>query len=172
MLLLLAGVVISLNRSPKVQWRVLKTLPKAFRFIDRTVLIRTLKEFYRDRLVDWRQEKDGTVKIVLTDLGRKRALRYKIDELFIQMPLRWDKKWRIVMFDIPEKKKIAREAFRNKLQELGFVQFQKSAWVFPYPCKDIIDFIVEVFEIRSYVQYTEAVYITNDAKLRIHFDLK
>ena len=171
LLMLLAGAAIYLSRSPKTQWKIAKNLPRACRAINRATLYRILREFYHDRLVDWRVEKDGAVTIVLTELGRKRALRHKIDELSIAKPLRWDKKWRIVLFDIPERHKKAREALRNKLRELGFVQFQKSAWAHPYPCRDLIDFIVEIFEVRAYVQYLEATAITNDAELKLHFVL-
>ena len=171
LLILLAGVSFAFSRSPKNQWYIIRNLPRALYSIDKAILRRILREFYRDRLVDFRAEKDGTSIIVLTDRGRKRALRYKIDSLSITIPNRWDKIWRIVVFDIPEKHKKAREALRHKLSELGFIQFQKSAWVFPFRCKDEIDFIVEIFEIRSYVQYLEVVSMTNDAKLKLHFGL-
>ncbi|MEK7576357.1 MAG: CRISPR-associated endonuclease Cas2 [Patescibacteria group bacterium] len=172
LLLLASGVVLGFSHSPKNQWRIIKNLPKAWRSIDRVVLYRILHEFHNDRLVDFMIEKDGTSTIVLTERGKKKVLRYKIDEITIKVPTRWDGRWHIVMFDIPEKRKRAREALRNKLQELGFLQFQKSVWVVPYPCKDEIDFIIEVFEIRPHVQYLEVLSITNDSKLKLHFQLK
>lgn len=171
LLLLLSGVLLGINRSPKEQWRIIKKVPKVWRSINEAVLRRILHEFYRDRLIDWRQEKDGFATIVLTERGRKHALRYKIDDLKINIPIHWDGRWRIVLFDIPEKRKKAREAFRTKLQELGFYQFQKSAWVFPFHCKDEIDFLIEIFEIRPHVQYLEVVSMTNDAKLKLDFGL-
>lgn len=45
---------------------------------------------------------------------------------------KWDKKWRIVIFDIEEKQKKTREALRYKLKELGFGMIQESVWVSPY----------------------------------------
>jgi len=170
-LLLLAGTAIYLSRSGKTQWRILRNLPKAFKSIDRVVLNRIVKEFYHDRLVDFRITKDGTAIVTLTERGKHYALRYKIDELVIHTPLHWDKKWRIVIFDIPEKYKRAREALRDKLAELGFIQLQKSVWILPYPCKDTIDFIVEIFEIRRFVLYLEVTSITNEAKLKLQFKL-
>ncbi len=171
LLLLFAGLAFGLSRSPKHQWRILRDLPKTLKDIDRAVLNRILHEFHRERLVDFRVGKDGATQLVLTELGKKYALRYKIDEIVIQVPSRWDGKWRIVLFDIPERYKKAREALRSKLRELKFIQFQKSAWVLPHPCKHEIEFIVEVFEIRSHVQYLEVSHMTNDAKLKLHFNL-
>src|SRR3989344_3679849 len=164
-LLLLTGLTLGLSHSPRKQWQLVRTLPRAWRDIDRKVLRRMIREFEHGRLIDFRLSNDGSAIITLTELGRKYALRYKIDELAIPTSALWDKKWRMVVFDIPERKKRGREALRNKLSELGFLQLQKSVWIFPYPCKDIIDFVVEVFELRQYVQYFEAIAQPSDAKL-------
>ncbi len=83
----------------------------------------------------------------------------------------WDRKWRVVFFDIPEKKRKARDALRNKLRELGFRELQKSVFVHPYSCQSEIDFIVEFFEIRPYVRYGELTNLTNEAELKLRFDL-
>ena len=125
-LLLLAGVTLCLNRSPRTHLRIIKNIPRAWKNIDRSVLYRTLHEFHNERLVDFNQQSDGSTIITLTEKGEKFALRFKIDEISIPIPVHWDKKWRIVIFDIPEKHKGAREALRIKLSELGFIQFQKS----------------------------------------------
>ena len=89
----------------------------------------------------------------------------------IEKPKIWDGKWRIVIFDIPKHKKRARDALREKLKELGFYPFQKSVWVFPYPCEKEIQFLVELFDIWPYVNLIVAENISNDIKLRKHFKL-
>ncbi len=70
--------------------------------------------------------------ITLTPEGRKEVGKYQIDDLEIKKPLRWDKKWRILIFDIKEKNKIKREALRGKIKQLGLYPLQKSVWVCPY----------------------------------------
>ena len=42
---------------------------------------------------------------------------------------KWDGKWRIVVFDIPEQKRAIRNLFRRNLKKWGFKQLQKSVWV-------------------------------------------
>jgi len=37
--------------------------------------------------------------------GKKRILRYDLDNMKIKKPLKWDGYWRIVVFDIPEDEK-------------------------------------------------------------------
>jgi len=65
----------------------------------------------------------------------------------------WDKLWRVVVFDIPENKKIARRALSRKLKQTGFYPMQKSVFVFPYNCKEEIDFIISYFSVEKYVNY-------------------
>lgn len=44
----------------------------------------------------------------------------------------WDRKWRLIIFDIPEKAKNKREELRRKLINLGFAQWQESVYVTPF----------------------------------------
>jgi len=108
--------------------------------------------------------------IRLTETGRKRAEKADIDHLSIAKPSKWDKKWRIVLFDIPESYKTARNALDVRLGELGFAQLQKSVWVHPFPCREEIAAIVEQYEIRKFVTYIETSYIDAKEKLIDRFD--
>lgn len=49
---------------------------------------------------------------------------------------KWDAKWRVVIFDIPEKQRKVRDDLRFELKKLGFGPWQKSVWVTPF---DIVD---------------------------------
>ncbi len=169
LLLLEAGVALSFAVTPGRQFKILKEIPKEWKKIDQDKLRRLIREFYNERLIDFKEEDDGTIKIVITKEGKQYILRYKIDEMEIKIPIIWDGIWRLVMFDIPERKRIARDALRRKLRELGFKELQKSVFIFPHPCRDEIDFIVEVSEIRPYVRYGELKDITNEAELKLYF---
>lgn len=97
-------------------------------------------------------EKDDKIKIELTNKGKARIKEFSIDSLTIPQPKHWDKKWRVVIFDIPNKFNKAREALRKKLKELGFYQLQKSVLVYPYECEDEILFITNIFQIEPFVE--------------------
>src|SRR3989344_5098105 len=112
LLLLLGGVALGLSKSPKGYFKILKSIPEDWRQIKTERLYRIVREFYNDRLVDYKEDKDGSIKIVLTKEGQSKALKFKLDEMEIKKPPRWDGEWRIVIFDIPEKLKKAREALR------------------------------------------------------------
>jgi len=116
--------------------------------------------------------KDGDKTVVrLTKNGRNKLLKYKLEEMAIERPRKWDRKWRVVIFDIPEKFKLGRDYLRAKLKELGFYQLQKSVWVCPYPCEDEIDFIKEVYEIRPFVRILIVETVDMQQDLIKHFNL-
>ena len=89
----------------------------------------------------------------------------------IKKPKVWDKKWRIVLFDIPEKKRQARDVLREALKRMNFYEYQKSVFIHPYPCQDEIDYIVEYYEIRQYVRIVTATELDNEIHLRKIFNV-
>ena len=48
---------------------------------------------------------------------------------------KWDKKWRIILFDIPVEMEKQRQIFRRRIKRIGCQMIQKSVFVFPYPCE-------------------------------------
>lgn len=70
---------------------------------------------------DYINEKELVIK--LTDEGRS-ILMLEGGE-----PEKWDGKWRVVVFDIPEQRRIIRNLFRRNLKKWGFRPLQKSVWI-------------------------------------------
>ena len=172
LLLLATGLALGLRKSTiGQQVKIIQRAAKEWAGINRRYLYRCLREFRDNRLVEYDEDNDGNIKIVLSEQGKKRSLQFKIDQLPLPKLSPWDNQWQVVLYDIPEKKKPAREALREKLKELGFYEWQKSVFVFPFPCRDEIDFLAEFFEIRSYVRYAELSHPTNEAELKLHFEL-
>lgn len=76
--------------------------------------------------------KDPKQKIfALTQDGKKLLLEVENRVLIFQKP--WDKKLRIVFFDIPETKKAWRQWLRLELISLNFIKLQESVYVGKYP---------------------------------------
>jgi DNA-binding transcriptional regulator PaaX len=171
LLSLMAGVALGFSRSPKNYFKILEAVAHDWKNIEKRRLFRIVREFYNERIIDYKEDKNGNVKIILTKDGKQRALEYQIDKIELKKPKKWDGKWRMVIFDIPEKNKKAREALRRKLRELGFKELQKSIFVIPFECEDEIDFIVEVFQIRSCVRFVRVESFTNDEQFKLKFDL-
>ena len=100
-------------------------------------------------------EQNDKTKITITQKGKTKVLEYQADQLVIKKQSPWDKKWRVVIFDIPEKKKSAREIFRKKLLNLGFEKIQHSVWRQKYPCLNEIEFLANLYQIRPHVNLIE-----------------
>lgn len=171
LLLLAAGVSLGMTRSYKTQRRIIRVFPKAWKQIDKQYLYKAIAEFKNDRLIDYRENGDGTTSIIITELGQKQLLRMDLDNIKVKSANKWDGFWRVVFFDVPEKKRQIRDALRDKLRQLDFYEFQHSVFIHPYPCEDEINFIAEVLDARPYVAYGEIKTLFPDAKLRLHFKL-
>ncbi|MBI4118656.1 MAG: hypothetical protein HY452_00115 [Parcubacteria group bacterium] len=171
LLLIASGVGLSLAKSPKQYFRVLKETGREWQKINGRALTDAIRSLYKSKLIRERENPDGSLTIVLTDKGKKKAITFNIDNMEIKKPKVWDKKWRMVLFDIPEKYKPIREALRKTLKHLGFYEYQKSVLIHPYPCQDEINFVVEYFNIRSHVRIVMAIGLDNELHLRKIFNL-
>ncbi len=171
LLLLLGGLAFSFSRTSRNQWRVVREVSHEWKRINKKELQHQISQLYRSKLIDKKYDADGNCSIVLTEKGKIKTLRYKFSEMKIKNGA-WDGRWRIVVFDIPERIRKGRDAMRWKLKELGFRELQKSAFVFPYECKNEIEFIIEYFELRKYVRYGTLDFIDNALHLKEVFGLK
>lgn len=96
---------------------------------------RNLKTGYIEKV-----EKNGEIYIRLTSQGKEKIARDF--PLFVIQKKRWDKKWRVAIFDIQEVNKSTRDGLRKKLKELGFGMIQKSVFISPHDIiQDLSEFI-------------------------------
>ena len=113
------------------------------------------QSFYRlkkEKKLEFVGEEDDAMIYKFTDRGKVKLHRFLLDTLEIVPPVKWDGKWRVLIFDIPEKYKYARRALQRKLDELGFFRLQKSVWTHPFPCEAEIGFIKDLFNIKPWVE--------------------
>ena len=171
LLLLLGGLSLSLSRNPRQYFRTLKAIGKGYAEIEKQALKNAITDLYKSKMIEQKENSDGSLTIILTENGKRKALTYQIDEMKIKKAQKWDKKWRIVLFDIPEKKKKVREALRHHLKNLDFFEYQKSVFVHPHDCKNEIEYIIEFYDIRKYVRFITADSLDNELHLINHFKL-
>ena len=115
----------------------------------------TQKNLYylkRQGYVKYTRQKKDEYLIEITERGMNEVLREGFKKLHIRKGQRWDGKWRIVMFDIPERYKWGREGFRRRLEEIGCRQLQKSVFVTPYRCKKEVVLISEIYGVKEFVK--------------------
>ncbi len=172
LLLMLGGLALGLSGSPKRSFKIIDTMMKEWKDIDKQSLQRSINALYKEKLVSEKYNKDGTVTLNLTKQGKKFALTYDLENIKIERQIKWDKRWRIVIFDIPEKKKKVRDALRMHLRQMHFYELQKSVFVNPFECINEIEYVVEFFKIRKHVRFIVAESVDNELHLKQIFGLK
>ncbi|PJE57783.1 MAG: CRISPR-associated endonuclease Cas2 [Candidatus Portnoybacteria bacterium CG10_big_fil_rev_8_21_14_0_10_38_18] len=93
--------------------------------------------------------KDKTA-IMLTPKGIERV--FTINLKTIDKKLRNDRKWHMVLFDIPENKRKERDLFRKSLQYLGYKKLQKSIWVCPYDVQKETKELIKRFNLKEFTE--------------------
>lgn len=132
---------------------------------------RVIDRLKKQKYISVEYLEEGKVKVKITKNGRVKALSYQLEEMELKIPKKWDGKWRVVIFDIPEKYKRVRDLFRMRLVQLGLYQMQESVYISPYPCFDEIEFLRELYGISFTVEYLLVERVEDDSKIKIHFDL-
>ena len=131
---------------------------------------RALERLISGGLIERKIKKDGET-ISLTTLGQNRLRTINLQNARIRTPAKWDKKWRLVFFDIPHARGTQRDRIRKKLKELGFLQIQKSVYLHPYECYGIIQSLQDFYKIKSYCHYAVVEKIEGSKKYLRHFNL-
>lgn len=133
-----------------------------------TYLKRTILRLEKQRLVKF-FEKNNQAVVQITDRGKKRILKYALDEIELKKPLVWNGKWYFVSYDIPRQKSWLREIMRKFLERLGFYRFHESLYIHAYPCENEINFIREYLGVSEYVKFLIVNDIENDEAFREYF---
>lgn len=120
---------------------------------ERERIRQAIKALHRRQLIVYTERGNDTY-IEVTDQGKKQVRRHEIDQMKLPRT-EWDRRWRVILFDIPEHKKVARRAFQDHLKRLGCFLMQRSVWVYPYPCRDEIDLLSSFWDVHPNVCYLE-----------------
>lgn len=153
-------------------------IAKLFQFYNKKTLRRyqtpayirkTVKTLERQGLVRVLTKKGGA-KVFITGKGEQELLKYQLQEKRLHHE-RWDKKWRIIIFDIEEKRRAARDGVRNNMESFGFVKLQDSVWVYPFECEEVVTLLKTHYKVGRQLVYIVAGDIENDEWLRKKFHL-
>lgn len=150
--------------------QVFKSFNKSKKYSNRQINT-AIFNMKRQKLIEYVCDKNGKTIVKITTKGKTRLKAFSIELIEIKKPKKWDGKWRLVMFDIPMRFTKGREALRYHLKDLNFFQFQKSAWIYPYPCEDEIIFIADFLGVSKFVEILTVDSISRDEKVKRYFHL-
>ncbi len=140
----------------------------------RKKLQRSYQYLLRNRYIT-RHLRGKNMRIELTVKGRTNILRHiQKRSLYepIEKPEVWDKKWRLILFDIPAQERSKRNAFRAMIRRIGAEMLQKSVWVHPFDCSEQIALLKDFFNLSDqHLRFILCDSIGDDAILRKLFKI-
>ncbi|OGK52003.1 hypothetical protein A2970_00730 [Candidatus Roizmanbacteria bacterium RIFCSPLOWO2_01_FULL_44_13] len=116
--------------------------------------------------------KEGLIQKGATENTYKLTLK-GFEELSLKFPLfrylknTWDGKWRIISYEIPEKKREIRDRLRREMQGWGLGPWHRSFWLTPHPIIEILKELVSQKEEEKYIQAFEGVPVFGDRDILI-----
>jgi len=105
----------------------------------------------------------------LTAKGKERARYYFLKKNILKPKEKWDGKWRVVVFDIPEHKRYKRDTVRSWLKNIGLKELQRSVYVFPFDFKKQLDLMIGILIVNRDVKYMVCEIIEGEEKLIDYF---
>lgn len=125
---------------------------------------REVKRLLRRGLIVAEQIEEGA-KLTLTEAGRQQVFLDGIGETDYGQT-GWDGRWRVVFFDVSDKKKKIRNDIRRYLTWLGYTQYQESVYISPY------DRTAEVVRLREILGVVDELKMGELCSLEAEEDLK
>lgn len=146
--LALAGAVGTAIVAPNTASMIDTIMQKA----DKKKAARTMTYLKYRKLVEVKQ-KNGNYHYRLTKKGWDVFEKIQIEKLTVPMPKRWDKRWRLVMFDIPLSHQKQRQFLLRHLRLLDFYMLQRSAWIHPFECEKQVGVLLKYLKLEQYVSF-------------------
>ena len=130
----------------------------------------TITRLEKEGCLSYKKTSEG-IFVEMTEKGLRRLKKSHTRQSFAHDNLKWDGKWRVVVFDVEEKKRFARDKLRRELQLFGFKRLQNSVWVFPYDCEDLVTLLKTDQKLWKNVLYMVVDKVENDEYLQKLFRL-
>ena len=129
-----------------------------------------VRDLSKQKFIEEKNNYEGSILISLTEKGMLRAISFNFNKLNYKKE-KWDGKWRMVAFDIPNTYRKGRGAFVYRLKMGGFYELQESIFLYPYDCRKEICVFVKLFKLEKYVRFGLLDFIDNQDKLKIRFGI-
>ena len=129
------------------------------------------EKLYDKRFIQIEKNDQGSF-VRLTEAGKVNLAHMIATSPDTRKHKRWDKRWRMVMYNIREGRRGARIKIQRTLRTFGFYQLQASVWVYPYDCESLHIMLKADTKIGKDVLYAVVEKIENDAPIREFFELK
>lgn len=132
---------------------------------------RVLKQLEKKKLIQI-ERKGEELFVTVKDKNNVSILKYSLREVLnLKKRKKWQGKWFLVVFDVPEEERIKRNYLRKFLKEIGFYPYNQSVYVFPYECEKEVGLIKKIVEGGKYANYIIAERLERESQLKTYFGL-
>ncbi len=125
----------------------------------------------RKRLIEKGLLKSEGGYVRITEKGERKLLELEGMRYQVSKTKKWDGRWRMLIFDIPEKRKSLRNRIRETLMGVGFIKVQDSVWLYPFDCEEFVVLLKADFRIGKDLLYAIVDSLEGDHFFRSHFGL-
>ncbi len=123
----------------------------------------TVSGLIKEGLIE--KKTDGDNQYKLTEKG---FLELSLEFPFFRfLKESWDGKWRIISYEIPEKKREMRDRLRREMQGWGLGPWHRSFWLTPHPVVDVLRDLIAQKEEERYIQAFEGTPVFGDREVLI-----
>ena len=170
-IVVLSGVIPLLAIAPGLAVAMAPFLRKK-KYQPKQAINKSIEGLIRNGILKKTINKKGEILISVTSKGKWESGIRGLDKQGKVSVGEWDGIWRVIIFDVPEHKRSVRQELRRAINLYGFVQLQKSVWVYPYPCDDFVKLIKKHLGISNDVLYMTVNQLENDKHLKKEFRLQ
>jgi DNA-binding transcriptional regulator PaaX len=107
----------------------------------------------------------------ITERGKARLKAHQVSKDGLNIPERWDGRWYLVTFDIPEAKKVTRNQLILTLKRHGFINYTKGLWLIPYNPTKLIASLRKQLGLKTEIKLIIAQAIDNETRYRKHWGI-
>lgn len=171
--ILVGGTVLITPNFPIIYTSILKLIEEVSgKEIPEKKIRRVIKNLEKRKII-YIQEKGDQAIVQITDENNTSILTYSLKALFDfkKKSKKWNGKWFMVFFDVPEIQRSKRDYLRNYLIKLGFFAYQKSVYIFPYECEKEVELIKKLVEGAKFMKYVIAERIEDESRIKEYFKI-
>jgi len=166
------GVVGAAMVAPNIIQALDKPTTKLLKHLDKRSADRELRRIINYMTSQGLIRGDYEHGLQITPKAKQRLRQVRPHRFSVVKPDSWDKSWRLVMYDIPEKYKSSRNVIAKELRQAGFWQLQRSVWIFPHECRAEVEALALHLGVDKFVTYMKVEHIDNQKALIEKFKIK
>ncbi len=133
-------------------------------------LKRTLERLEKQKVIEI-DEANGYQIIKVTEKGKEKIIKFSMEDLVVTKPKVWNRRWRLISFDLPQDHAKKRKIFLEYLKNWGFYPVHRSVYLHAYPCFKELNLLTNYLGIRRFIRFFYVSDIENPELFKNFFNI-